>query len=139
MGLQEPGEAKRKAGAIERTVAVVRVSFNEQLNNRIREALVDVAHVQEKYMFGGVCYMVNGKMCIGVVKEEMMCRIGPAEYEKALERTGCREMVFTGKPMKGYVFVSAEGMKNRKDFEHWIRLCLAFNTEAKAAVKKRKQ
>lgn len=58
--------------------------------------------------------MVNGKMCIGVVKDEMMCRIGPEVYEKALEKRGCREMVFTGKPMNGYVFVDEGGHENEK-------------------------
>lgn len=50
------------------------MAFNENLSNRIREALVNEAHVEEKHMFGGVCYMVNGKMCVGVVRNEMMCR-----------------------------------------------------------------
>jgi TfoX/Sxy family transcriptional regulator of competence genes len=94
--------------------------------------------VEEKFMFGGVCYMVNGKMCVGVVKDEMMCRIDPEIYEATLERKGCREMIFTGKPMKGYVFVSEEGMKNKKDFEYWIGLCLEFNKKAKASKKRSK-
>lgn len=114
------------------------MAFSEKLSNRIREAVADIPKVEEKYMFGGVCYMVNGKMCIGVVKDEMMCRIDPAIYEEALEKTGCREMVFTGRPMKGYVFVSEEGMKTKKQFDYWIRLCLEFNSKAKAAKKKKK-
>jgi hypothetical protein len=72
-----------------------------------------------------------------VVKDEMMCRIGPDNYEAALEKRGCREMVFTGKPMKGYVYVSEDGMKTKKEFDHWIGLCLEFNSEAKAAKKKK--
>lgn len=112
------------------------MAFDEKLNNRIREALADVPKVQEKYMFGGVCYMVNGKMCVGIVQDEMMCRIGPDRYEESLERNGCREMIFTGKPMKGYVFVSEEGMKSKKDFDHWIGLCLEFNRLAKPSKKK---
>ncbi|MBK9285280.1 MAG: TfoX/Sxy family protein [Sphingobacteriaceae bacterium] len=114
------------------------MAFNEKLNNRIREELQNLPNVEEKYMFGGVCYMVNGKMCVGVVKDDMMCRIGPDAYESALEKKGCNEMIFTGKPMKGYVFVNEEGMKSAKDFKHWIGLCLKFNTEAKASKKKRK-
>lgn len=114
------------------------MAFNEQLNNRIREALADVPHVEEKQMFGGICYMVNDKMCIGVVWDEMMCRIGPDHYEAALEKNGCREMLFTGKPMKGYVFVAAEGMQSQKDFQYWIQLCLQFNEQAKPSKKKRK-
>lgn len=80
--------------------------------------------------------MLNGKMCIGVVKDEMMCRIDPEVYAMALEKRGCREMVFTGKPMKGYVFVAEEGMKSKKDFDYWINLCVEFNNKAKASKKK---
>lgn len=112
------------------------MAFNEQLSDRIREALADVPVLEEKYMFGGICYMVNGKMCMGVIGDEMMCRIGEEAYEAALERRGCREMVFTGRPMKGYVYVAAEGMRSKKDFDHWVHLCLAFNPQAKAAKKK---
>lgn len=90
-------------------------------------------------MFGGTCFLLNGKMCVGVVKDEMMCRIGPDAYEEALAKTGCRKMEFTGKPMKGYVFVGAEGMKTKQQFDHWIGLCVAFNSEAKAAKKKKKK
>ena len=90
------------------------MAYNEKLSDRIREAVAHLPNVEEKYMFGGVCYMVNGKMCVGVVKDEMMCRIDPAVYEEALEKDGCREMVFTGRPMKGYVFISDDGMKTKK-------------------------
>lgn len=82
--------------------------------------------------------MINGKMCIGVVNDEMMCRIGPEKYEAALEKEGCREMAFTGRPMKGFVYVSDEGIKTKKDFEYWINLCLEFNSKAKSSKKKKK-
>lgn len=115
------------------------MAFNEKLNDRIREALSEVKKVEEKHMFGGTCYMVNGKMCVGVVKDEMMCRIDHDIYEAALEKPGCREMVFTGKPMKGYVFVGTEGMKTKKQLEYWIALCLEFNKKAKASKKVKKK
>lgn len=114
------------------------MAYNKKLNDRIREAIAHLTNVEEKHMFGGTCFMVNGKMCVGVVKDEMMCRIDPGVYEESLEREGCREMVFTGKPMKGYVFVSEEGIKTKKQFDHWINLCLEFNKKAKAAKKKAK-
>mgnify|MGYP000856753856 CR=1 FL=1 len=113
------------------------MAFDEKLNDRIREAIANMPGVDEKHMFGGSCFMINGKMCIGVVKDEMMCRIGPDAYEAALERKGCREMIFTGKPMKGYVFVSEEGIKSKKDFEFWVNLCIEFNKHAKATPKKK--
>ena len=112
------------------------MAYNEKLVDRIREALVDTPKTLEKYMFGGVCFMVNNKMCLGVVKDEMMCRINPEVQESALERNGCRTMDFTGKPMKGYVFVSEEGIKTNKDFLYWINLSLAFNKLAKASKRR---
>ncbi len=115
------------------------MAFDEILVDRIRESLVAVGNVEEKNMFGGVCFMVNGKMCIGVVKDEMMCRIDPKMDEIVLEKIGCRPMDFTGKPMKGYVFISAEGMKTREAFEYWINLSLEFNSKAKASKKKLKK
>ena len=113
------------------------MAYNTKLADRIRETIADMPNVEEKFMFGGVCFMLNGKMCIGVVQDEMMCRINPAVYEEALRKDGCREMVFTGKPMKGYVYVSEEGMKTKKEFDYWINLCVAFNSLAKASKKKR--
>ena len=113
------------------------MAFNEKLNDRIREAIAHLPNVEEKYMFGGCCYMLNGKMCVGVVKDEMMCRIDPDVYEAALEKVGCRPMDFNHKPMKGYVFVSDEGMKTKKQFDYWISLCIEFNSKAKAAKKKK--
>jgi TfoX/Sxy family transcriptional regulator of competence genes len=115
------------------------MAYSEKLTSQIREALVDTPKVAEKYMFGGVCFMVNNKMCIGVVKDEMMCRINPEKEEEALEKTGCRPMDFTGRPMKGYVFVDEEGMKSKKDFMYWINLSLDFNKLAKASKKSSKK
>lgn len=115
------------------------MGYNEKLSDKIREALSGHTKVEEKYMFGGVCYMLNGKMYIGVVEDEMMCRIGPDVYDEAIEKAGCHEMVFTGKPMKRYVYVSEEGYKNKKQFDNWIGLCVAFNKYSKAAKKKEEE
>jgi TfoX/Sxy family transcriptional regulator of competence genes len=115
------------------------MAYDETLSDRIREALVNVLHVEEKLMFGGVCYMVNGKMCVGVVKDDMMCRIDPDMEAVVLEKTGCRPMDFSGRPMKGYVYVDETGMKTKKALEYWIGLCLDFNSKAKASMKKKKR
>ncbi len=115
------------------------MAFDEKLVDRIREMLVDLPKVEEKHMFGGVCFMVNGKMCVGVVKDEMMCRIDPKMDEIVLEKEGCRPMDFTGKRMKDYVFVSEEAIKTQKAFEYWINLCLEFNVQAKASKKRLKK
>jgi TfoX/Sxy family transcriptional regulator of competence genes len=113
------------------------MAYNEKLAERIRERLADTKRVKEKEMMGGLTFMLNDKMCIGIIKDEMMCRIDPALAEIALSKTGCRIMDFTGRPMKGYVMVDGEGMKSKKDFEYWMNLCLEFNKKAKSSKKKR--
>lgn len=90
-----------------------------------------------KNMMGGWCAMVDDKMCVGIVKNELMARIDPEFQEKALKKKGCRLMDFTGRPMAGYVFVSPEGVDMEKDLEYWIQLCLDFNPKAKSSKKKR--
>ena len=113
--------------------------YNEALADKIREALADAGDVEEKKMFRGICFMLNGKMCVCVSNNEMMCRIGPDEYEKALEINGCRPMINNGRTMKGYVYVSDEGMKRKKDFDKWVNFCIAFNKDAKASKPKKKK
>jgi TfoX/Sxy family transcriptional regulator of competence genes len=115
------------------------MAFNETLSNRIRIALADAPRVEEKLMFGGICFMVNDKMCIGVAQDEMMCRIGPEAYEDALEKNGVKEMVFTGKPMVGYVFVDRDVLASKKDLQYWVDLCLKYNVHAKTSKKKKKK
>ncbi len=88
-------------------------------------------------MMGGLTFMVNGKMCIGVVKDEMMCRIDPAMHEELVEKRGCRTMDFTNRPMIGYVLIDDVGMHKKKDFDYWIDLSLEFNKVAKASKKRK--
>ena len=115
------------------------MAYDIQLADRVRIYLAEVPRikVQEKSMFRGLAFLVNGKMCVNVSGENLMCRIDPEIYEEALERRGCREMTFTGRPMPGYVLVDETGMANRKDFEYWIGLCLDFNKRAKSSKKKK--
>jgi TfoX/Sxy family transcriptional regulator of competence genes len=112
------------------------MAYNEKIADRIREALVDQNNVIEKHMFGGVCFMVNDKMCVGVIKDDMMIRIDPSLEEEVLAKNGCRMMDFQTRPMKGYFYIDADGMKTQKNFEYWIALCLAFNKVAKLSKKK---
>jgi TfoX/Sxy family transcriptional regulator of competence genes len=107
------------------------MAYNEKLANRVREALSGKKKVEEKMMFRGVCFMVNGKMCVCVSADEIMCRIGPDHYAEALEKNGCRPMIHNGKSMKGFVFVSEDSIRAKKDFDHWINLSLDFNSKAK--------
>jgi len=112
------------------------MGYNIKLADRIREALMDLPDVEEKEMFRGICFMVNGKMCVCVSGDEMMCRIGAAQMEMALEQTYCRQMIHNGRPNKDFVFVSEEGFRNQKDFDHWIKLALDFNPLAKSSKQK---
>ena len=89
-------------------------------------------------MFGGLCFMVNGKMCVGVETERLMVRLDPERYDEVIEKEGCRPMDFTGKAMKGFVFVDADGLQTKKKLEYWIGLALEFNKKAKPAKKKTK-
>ena len=113
------------------------MAYNEKLAARIRERLEELPNIEEKQMMGGLTFMYNGKMCLGIIKDEMMCRIDPDIYEEVLERRGCRQMDFTGRPMIGYVLIDETGMSNKKDFEYWIGLSLDFNKKAKSSKKKK--
>lgn len=113
------------------------MAYSELLADRVRRLLREkhVSH-EEKRMMGGLCFMVDGKMCAGVIGEDLMARIGPGPYEAALKKQGCRMMDFTGRPMKGYVFVGPEGMDLDEELEEWVQMCLDFNPQAKSSTKK---
>ena len=107
--------------------------YNEKLADRIREAIADAGMIEEKKMFRGMCFMLNGKMCICVNAGELLCRVGPEAYEDALEKPGSRPMIHNGRMMKGFVFVDEAAVKPKKDFDYWVKTCVAFNKDAKAA------
>lgn len=81
--------------------------------------------------------MVNDKMCVGIIKDELMCRIDPEFHETAVEKNGCRTMDFTKRPMMGYVLIDDTGMRTQREFDYWINLALDFNAEAKSSKKKK--
>jgi TfoX/Sxy family transcriptional regulator of competence genes len=114
------------------------MAYNEALANRIRERLAELSDVEEKEMMGGLTFMYHEKMCVGVIKDEMMCRIDPALHDTLVEKNGCRTMDFTKKPMKGYILVDEFGMKTQQEFDYWINLALDFNQYAKSSKKKKK-
>lgn len=111
------------------------MAYDETLADRIRETLILQPIVEEKKMMGGLCFMVNDKMCVGVLKDELMVRINPDNYEVALQKRGCHEMDFTGKVMRGFVLVSPEGMSSKADLEHWVNWALEYNPKAKSSKK----
>ena len=114
------------------------MAFNEKFADRVRE-LIFLSHkkVEEKRMFGGLCFMVNDKMCVGVEQARLMVRIDPAKYEEAVEKDGCTPMDFTGKVMKGFVYVDIDALKTKSKLEYWVRMALDYNKVARASKKKK--
>lgn len=102
------------------------MAYDEGLAERLREVLQSQRGISEKKMFGGLAFMSEGYMFIGIVGEVLMARIGPGYYREALARPHVRVMDFTGKPMKGYVFVDPPGFENDADLSDWVRRCQLF-------------
>ena len=113
------------------------MAYSEKLADRIRARLATLPRIEEKKMMGGLTFMYNGKMCVGILKEELMCRIDPEFHETAIQKTGCRTMDITQRPMKGYVLIDESGMKTQRNFDYWIDLALDFNKKAKSSKKKK--
>ena len=100
--------------------------FDEGLAERIRDVLAKVPDVTEKRMFGGLCFMVAGNMCCGIVDEMLMARVGAEQYAECLVLPYAREMNFTGRPLKGIVYVDPKGIGEDADLNDWIGRCLNF-------------
>ena len=114
------------------------MSYNEKLADAVREIISEThQNVEEKKMFGGLCFMVNDKMCVGVEQHRLMVRLDPAKYEEVLEKEGCKPMDFTGKVMKGYVFVDADAVNTKRKLQYWLNLALNYNKIAKKSKKKK--
>ncbi len=112
------------------------MAYNEKLTNRVRESLARIPQVEEKRMFRGITFMVNGKMCVSAGDDELMVRIDPQLHEEAIKRKGARTMVMKGREYRGYVYVKEGAIKSKKDFDYWIGLALDFNKKAKGSKKK---
>ncbi len=82
--------------------------------------------------------MYNHKMCVGIIKDELMCRIDPALHDDVIQKTGCRTMDFTKRRMNGYVLIDSTGMKTQKEFDYWMGLALEYNKHAKQSKKKKR-
>lgn len=110
------------------------MAHDSRLAERVNDALADRrVSFEEKAMLGGLCFMVNDKMCLGVSDNRLMVRLDPAVESDALQHPRCHPMDFTGRPMKGYVFVHAEGHNSEAQLRHWIGLAPAFNPKAKSS------
>ena len=101
------------------------MAYDEGLGERIRDAVAGRSGVTEKKMFGGVAFMLDGKMFIGVIKDDLMVRCGPDNQPAALKKPHVRPMDFTGKPMAGYLYVAPAGLESDKSLRSWIDLAAA--------------
>lgn len=102
------------------------MAYDEGLAHRVREALGHRPDLSERRMFGGLCFMLGGNMCCGIVGDDLMLRVGPTRYEEALSRAHAREMDFTGRALKGMVYVDPEGLAEDADLGRWLELGVAF-------------
>ncbi len=110
------------------------MAANEKLVERVREILRDVKHVKEKKMFSGITFMINNKMCISVGPDRLMLRTDPAL--DLGENPVCKPVIMKEKEMKGYVYVSEEVLRTKKELSYWVQLALAFNPKAKSSKKR---
>lgn len=110
------------------------MAYDPELAARVRQWFHQQGvTAEEKRMMGGLCFLVDGKMCLGVESERLMVRLDPAVYEAALQRPGCRPMDFTGRPMKGFVWVTREAVGTDHGIYEWAALALEFNPHAKSS------
>lgn len=117
------------------------MAYDNKLASRVRDYFTEKEGIQveEKKMFGGLAFMINGKMCINVGDNQLMCRFDPALTEVLSVRTGYLPMIMNGKTYKGYCYVDPIGYKSQRDFDFWIKLCLDYNEKAVASKKKIKK
>lgn len=102
------------------------MAYDEGLAQRIREALAERRDLTEKKMFGGLCFLVGGNMCCGIVGDELMLRVGSDAYERVLARKYAREMDFTGRAMRGMVYVGVDGLQSDEALSEWLEPAVDF-------------
>lgn len=112
------------------------MAYNEKIADKIRIALNGTKNLVEKKMFGGIAFMVNDKMCLGVYKDDIMLRCEPERMEELLSKQGVRPFDLTSKPMKGWLLINEDGISTKKNFDYWIQI--AVESSKKTTTKKKK-
>ena len=116
------------------------MAFDQHLADRMRQVFSEKnISTFEKNMFGGICFMVDDKMCIGIYKGGLMARVEPDEIDELIIKEGASQMIHGSRPMKGYVMIGSAGFDADDDLEFWIQKCIEFNPKAKASKKKKKK
>lgn len=112
------------------------MAYDDQLADRVRQALGPRPDVTERRMFGGVCFLLDGKMLCGVATAALMVRVGPEAHAAALARPHARPMDFTGRPMVGFVYVDPAGVRTVKAIAPWLERAMAYVATVKRATRK---
>jgi TfoX/Sxy family transcriptional regulator of competence genes len=115
------------------------VAYNEELAERVRSALADRTDVEEKRMFGGLTFMVAGQMCCGVLKNDLIVRIEPTDYDTLVAQPHVRPFDFTGRPMQGMVYVDNTGLADPNALRSWVRRGTDYVAAHPASAKRRKR
>ena len=102
------------------------MAFDDTLAERIRHVLAPRRGITEKKIFGGLAFLLDGKMFCGLTKDDLMARVGPEAYTQALAEPHARPMDFTGRPMNGYVFVAVKGLGRDAVLARWVNRCADF-------------
>ncbi len=102
------------------------MAYDEKIAERLNKVFEGNKNVVEKKMFGGITYMYRDHMCVGIADDMLMVRVGPEKYEEALSKRHVRPMDFTGKPMKGYVYVEPKGFRTEKNLKKWVESGITF-------------
>lgn len=109
------------------------MAYSEYLADRVRQRLKGKGTIEEKKMMGGLTFMVNSKMCLGILidkksdEDRLMVRVGKLNYEKLLQKPDSKPMDFTGKPLRGFLFIVPSGFDNEEDIDYWVIKALEFN------------
>jgi hypothetical protein len=112
------------------------MAYNEAVAQRIRNTLTEYPEVTEKKMFGGLAFLLRGNMCCGITGDDLMVRVGPPGYNEALSHPHVRKMDFTGKPLKGFVYVGPAGFAADSDLKAWVAKAAKFALSLPAKQRK---
>ncbi len=110
------------------------MAYDEGLAQRLRDLLDERRGVSEKKMFGGLCFLIDGKMCCGIIKDELMVRVGADRHAEAMKQPHARPMDFTGRPLKGFVYVAQEGLDSERVLEWWVEFGVSYARSAKPSA-----
>jgi TfoX/Sxy family transcriptional regulator of competence genes len=113
------------------------VAYDERLADRVRAALADQPGISERKMFGGIAFLLDGKMCVGVLNDELVVRSGKERFDATLKEKHTRPMDFTGRVSTGMVYVSSAGVTRGAALQRWVDIGLAGARTAPSSARRR--